>query len=195
APRGWRFRPEPGSVSQGGFVASVAGSRSGGTTFCGEGGATLSAVAFPREEGGSYLRITLDRDRRSSYCTAAGTPRPHETADDVPFPELRPPARATVRPRGSGSSSSEGRVTERSSAALVEGSLGAAALAAHYTGEMRRAGWSMAEPVAGEAAALATGSLRDARGRSWRAVLTAVSRSADELDLTLRVLRLEDEES
>lgn len=181
---GWRRAGQPQQPTpQGAFASTSMVDRM--LVLCGQGG-VLRPIAAPRGEGGSYLRLTLDRGPQGSPCRRESPARPTEEAD-VPFPTLQPLPGSMTQGGGGGSSSSNGVTTERRWSAHIQASASPADIAAHYAAELRRAGWTVGAPAATPGAAALTADTRDAQGQPWRGVLTVVAKpgSAREAGFTM----------
>lgn len=181
---GWRRAGQPQQPTpQGAFASTPLVDRM--VVLCGEGG-VLRPSTVPRREGGSYLRLTLDRGPQGSACRREAPARQGDETD-VPFPTLQPLPGSMTRGGGGGSSSSNGVTTERRWTAHIEASASPADIAAHYAAELRRAGWTVGAPAATPGASALTADLRDAQGQPWRGVLTVVAKpgSAREAGFTM----------
>jgi|GEM_PF-5591802 len=144
--------------------------------FCDANGRMVDVRILPVRDGGSYLKLRSYGP--AGFCTRRGA----DAQDEGPLPLLRAPEGAEMRTGtgGSGAESTYGR---------LETALSPAALAEHYAGLLRQAGWTVAPPVAGEGTATALGELRDARGTTWHALIAVSALSATERDVMVRVVR------
>jgi hypothetical protein len=143
--------------------------------FCDANGRMVNVSIVPVRDGGSYLK--LGSWGPVGFCTRAS-----DAQDESPLPLLRAPAGAEMR-AGTGGSGGEG------AHGRLETALSPAALAEHYAGLLRQAGWTVAPPVAGEGTATVLGELRDARGTTWHALVAVSALSPTERDVMVRVVR------
>lgn len=148
--------------------------------FCDANGRTVNVSIMPVRDGGSYLKLrTLGP---AGFCTLRGA----GAQDESPLPLLRAPEGAEMR---NGSGGSGGSPFDEDTYGRLETALSPAALAEHYAGLLRQAGWTVAPTVAGEGTATAMGELRDARGNSWHALIAVSALSPTEREVMVRVVR------
>ncbi|HVG45253.1 MAG TPA: hypothetical protein VM890_11000 [Longimicrobium sp.] len=148
--------------------------------LCGPGRETLGAWATARPEGGSTLQMrVIAADVPHSPCSGVRQP----VTGDVPFPPLRP--LKGVQMTGSGGSASpdyhdaNGRMrTTRSPADL----------AVDLVAQLRQAGWATAAPRADAGGATAWATMRDAGGKSWRALVAVLPVAEGERAYVVRVV-------
>jgi hypothetical protein len=145
--------------------------------FCDANGRMVMASILPVRDGGSYLK--LRGHGPAGFCTL-------DAQGESPLPLLRAPEGAEMR---NGSGGSGGGTFEEETHARLETALSPAALAEHYAGLLRQAGWTVAPAVSGEGTATATGELRDAQGNSWHALIAVAALSPTERDVMVTVVR------
>jgi hypothetical protein len=147
--------------------------------FCGPDRTFLVGWAAPRPQGGSELQVRVVGAADSPYSPCSGERIP--TRDDVPFPALLPIEGAQMM--GSGSSAdyryAQGRLRSTRSPGEI---------AAELVAQLRQAGWRASDPRVGAGGATAWGELRDASGKSWRAVVAVLPVAEGEASFVVRVV-------
>ena len=177
---GWRRFA--GFEDRGGFVP-VPMSR---TLILCRDSAAITAWATPRPRGGAHMRVSVAEGERAGPCVQARRRPPFEDPDAPPFPRLTPPE--GVESHGGGSMGSSNG--SREIATRLGTTLSPAALVAHYAAQLRAAGWAAGDSLAGADVAARAFEVRDARGRQWRGLLTAVAvPGAAEREVLLRLMR------
>ncbi|HEX6750380.1 MAG TPA: hypothetical protein VF092_24010 [Longimicrobium sp.] len=134
--------------------------------LCGPGREMLTAWATPRPQGGSEIQLSAVLENVPELpCSGVRRPLPR----DVPFPPIHAPEGVEMMGSGGGGSAdyhdAEGRM--RSTRAPAE-------LAADLVGQLRKAGWTAADPRGDAGGATAWAEMRDAGGRSWRALVAVL---------------------
>lgn len=181
---GWTL-PATEMMEPRGFMPSRMGTAGPPSYYC-QGERVLYFSTFPREGGGSYLRLDF-RSAEHSPCSRQMAQRMVISYHDFPLPALYAPENAEFR----GGGSSSGGEDYRETGTRLGTSMAPAELVAHYAAQLREAGWTPAGSSAGEGVALQTFVRRDESGQSWHAVLSAVALpGSDKRDLSLRVTRL-----
>ncbi|HEX8245855.1 MAG TPA: hypothetical protein VF541_20240 [Longimicrobium sp.] len=161
-----------GGRRQRGFVGP--GTNAFGLVCRGTDGMTVSAAPGPN--GGSYLRLSYMSAARANPCSGpAGMPR-MGMGEEAPVPVLSAPPGAVALNTSNGMmmSGADTRTRLRTPRAPSE-------LLAHYAGQLRQAGWTPSDPVAGADAAIQTFRMRGTDGKEWFGVLSAVALPASEL--------------
>ncbi len=149
--------------------------------LCGPGSAFLAASATARAEGGSELRVFSGKLESLVLSPRAGERQP--LLEDVPFPELTLPEGANFQV-----SSSSATADYHDRDWWVESAVAPAEIAAHLLAGLRGAGWTAAAPHADEDAATGWATLRDARGKEWRALVTVIPISNSMRGVAVRVV-------
>ena len=190
---GWK--PGPGYGQRGGFAS---GQTSRPTAACRDS-LFVMVTATLRPAGGAHLRLQF------SPTTAQYSPcdierrypggRPME--DEIQLPVLLPPPGARSIASGEStaggmSSGGDGSAT-RSTHATLDARLTPSEILAHYASQLKAAGWTASAPTSTAESGLQVLGMRDARGRTLRAVLTAMvvpdGAAPNERDVGLRVVR------
>lgn len=180
---GWRARLEQAGwrARQSQFLRVPAGVS--GFALCGPDRAPLFASATARPRGGSTLLVTVGTAAMPSSPCEPFVPPPPASLADLPFPELRAPEGVQPGSSGTSKASEEGHFEARLRTARAP-----AELAAFYAAQLRQAGWSVTAPRADAGGATAWGELRDAGGRTWRALLAVLPVAAEERAVVVRVV-------
>ncbi|HYN06697.1 MAG TPA: hypothetical protein VES67_04840 [Vicinamibacterales bacterium] len=140
-----------------------------------------SISLLPRDQGGSYVRISLRPDPRRSCA-----PRPEVFFNDVAIPALQHPAGTKAYGTRSGGSAD---TTESST--LIDSPLDAAPLLEHYERQILAAGWTLVGRSASPTVAtVARFSLVTARKEQVTAMLTITPVGQARFELSFRVFRL-----
>ena len=151
----------------------------GALGLCGPDRTLLAGWASPRLGGGSEVQVRVGRGE-GPYFPCSGARMPALT--DVPFPELRTPEGAERMGSGGGNSAdyrdSEGRLRTTRSPGEI---------AADLVAQLRAAGWRASDPRVDAGGATAWGELRDARGKTWRALVAVLPVAEGELYSVVRV--------
>jgi hypothetical protein len=183
---GWTGPPSSGMIEPQGFLPPAMGTAGPSSLFC-QGERILHFGTFPREGGGSYLRLTFHSAIEHSPCSRQMARGPESYWREFPVPALHAPENVEFRGGGMSGAGDDFRET----GARVGTPMPPAELLAHYAAQLRQAGWTPAGTSAGEGVALQTFVRRDASGQSWHAVLSAVALpGSDKRDLSLRITRL-----
>ncbi|MFL5384768.1 MAG: hypothetical protein ACJ8GN_19770 [Longimicrobiaceae bacterium] len=161
--------------------------------YCDPDGRFVRVGGTPLRDGGGYVTLETDGSGRNPNVVVEVGPadrcyRPPTDWKDIPLPVLGAPEGAELHlgPGGGGGSAHAWGATVR-----LRTTLAPAAVVAHYAALLRQAGWSILPPAGDPDAAAATGELRDARGRTWRALLAAMAVAPGERDVLVRVVRPE----
>lgn len=134
--------------------------------FC-RAGESMTLTAKFRKEGGSYLLWQYENRRTPTLCAQSHELKQMTSTENSPIPALYAPGAV----RSSWYHRSIGEGSYRSMAELRT-RMSAAALAARYADQLRRAGWTRAAPPAASGGgAVHTFHYRDSGGTEWSAVL------------------------
>lgn len=181
---GWR-KPEPGPLpsrfsSPRGFVQTRPEDRlevelatptvpieDGDTTrvrradvFCKGSFGPLFISARPMPKAPTDVRLNLYLSSFNSYCSQLNE------RSEVPLPPLTPPSNTKVEIRGGG-----GNPNNWESEAMLETELDVQALAAHYTAQLQRFGWTRRDSGHSELVAWSNWLVKDKKGQSWQGIL------------------------
>ena len=183
---GWTTPPSFGMIQPQGFLPPSMGMSGPPSFFC-QGERMLHFSSFPREGGGSYLKLDLRSAGEHSPCSREAAQHMQTFQRDFPVPALHAPENVEFR----GGGTSGGGNDFREAGARVGTPMAPAELLAHYAAQLRQTGWTPAGSSAGEGVALQTFVRRDESGQEWHAVLSAVALpGSDKRDLSLRITRL-----
>lgn len=188
---GWARPPASSRLPmRGGFVAAdFANSGPDGVPgFLCRGEAMVNLMGMYRMSGGSLLRVTYNRNARSSGCREQPNERAFRSPyDDAPVPTLRAPAGAMMTDGTGMSSSSSGGMTMH---ARLSARLEPAELVAHYDSQMKAAGWTPLADGAVEFLAARRYQKVDDRKRTWFGTLYAImTPQGNEHDVSLHLTR------
>lgn len=131
------------------------------------GGESMTVTAQGRDDGGSNLLLQYENNRNPTLCAQSHAWMQMTSTQHSPIPPL-------YAPQGIRSSWYHLNIGEGAyeSIAHLRTHMPAAALAAHYEAQLRRAGWTRAaRPAVSEGGAVHTFHYRDGNGAAWSAVL------------------------
>ncbi|HEX8907017.1 MAG TPA: hypothetical protein VF771_19360 [Longimicrobiaceae bacterium] len=177
---GWRARLQAAGWRDSHDPAMEAPRDRPGLAMCGADRALLGAVATPRPQGGSEVYLMTGRGEEPGM-PCSGTHRP--TTADLPFPALHAPEGMRSGSSSSSRSPEEGYdewrlFTDRAPAELAE----------HFAAQLRQAGWRTSAPRSDAGGAVTWAELRDARGKSWHALVAVMPAAAGERSAVVRVV-------
>lgn len=185
----------PGFGQRGGFAATRT---SRPTSFCRDSLFVIVSATL-RPSGGAHLRLQFSPTTpQYSPCDIERRyPGGRPADDEIQLPLLLPPPGA--RSIGSGesmggnmSSGGDGSAT-RASHTTLDAPLTPSEILAHYASQLKAAGWTPGAPTSNSESGLQVLTSRDVRGRTLRAVLTAMvvpdGAAPNERDVGLRVVR------
>ncbi|HEY0014696.1 MAG TPA: hypothetical protein VGC13_00195 [Longimicrobium sp.] len=136
------------------------------SVFC-RGGERMTLTVQGRSEGGSNLLLQYENNRNPTLCAQSHEWMRMTSTQHSPIPVL-------YAPRAVRSSWNHLNIAEGSyeTTAELRTPMPAAALAAHYAAQLRRAGWTRAaRPAISRGGAVHTFHYRDSNGAAWSAVL------------------------
>lgn len=185
---GWTRPPSFGMMMERrGFLPAGMGASPGPPALFCQGGRLLTFSTFPREGGGSHLKVEVQPAHAHSSCNPEVARRFEGPRIEFPVPALYAPEGAELREMGMGTVSDDYQELQ----ARLGTPMAPAELVAHYAAQLRQAGWTAGGTSAGEGVAVQTFARRDASGQGWHAVLAAVAvPGSDRRDLSLRITRL-----
>jgi len=180
--RGWNPPPPPPDVDRGGFVSSAYGTPFG-NAYCSDS-TSLAITSIPAPRGGTYLKITQQRNPQFSFC------RPSDRArflfgTQFKFPALLPPPGMISHGGGSGSGGNSSSISAR-----LSGPLKPAELVAHYRAQLDAAGWRTRPPVTvADEAAVAYVEASDSTRAVWHGLMTALQTGPGEVEVSIEMRR------
>lgn len=133
--------------------------------FCKGSYGPLFIKARPMPQAPTDVRLNLYLSSFNSYCSLN---RINEMRE-VPLPPLTPPSNTKVELRDGGGSNDYWQ-----SMAMLETELDVQALAAHYTAQLQRVGWTRRDSSQSELAAWSNWLLKDKKGQSWQGMLNLI---------------------
>ena len=129
-------------------------------------GPSISVLAYSLENNGDCgVRLTLDSNLRSSYCSMKDECRPHSFYEDV-LPSLQAPEGAVIRGSGGG-----GGGDSWHSDATIETELGLKEIREHFENQLEEAGWTLEGQGSDERIGWSDWSLTDGDNNKWAGLL------------------------
>ncbi len=136
----------------------------GNDVFCKGSFGPLFIEARPTPKAPTAVRLNLYLSSFNSMCS------PNAINEvEVPLPTLTPPSNTKVSLGGGG-----GSYDDWESRAMLETKLDVQALAAHYTAQLQRVGWTQRDNGHSELATWSNWLLKDKKGQSWQGMLNLV---------------------
>lgn len=151
--------------------------------FCKGSFGPLFIEARPMLKAPTDVRLNLYLSSFNSYCSSNHTNERWE----VPLPPLTPPSNTKVELRGS-----RGSNDYYDSMAMLETELDVQALAAHYTAQLQRVGWTQRDSGQSSLSAWSNWLLKDKQGQSWQGMLnlSQVEGKANQYFASVRLFRI-----
>jgi len=161
---GWKL-PPPGE-REGGFVGAPPART--GSLFCRDS-AFIASSTKRRAAGGSYLRLDLYSGGRDTPCSLRPL-RARGMYEEIEFPTLvSPPGVASF---GGGGGASD---WDREASTVLQTDMMPAEIAAHFSNQLKGAGWALGQLAASTEVAIQTAHKHDSKGRLLSGVLSVYS--------------------